>query len=206
MALRHHRPCKPSSMRIAKADGITEEFQPQKLIESLERAGAPRDLAEHIEREVAEELYDGITTHEIYGGAFARLRRERRPAAARYSVKRALIEFGPSGFPFESYIADLFRAEGFTAEVDQIIKGACVEHEVNVIVHKENTTLYGEAKFHNALGIKTDLKVALYVAARIDDIKAAHHPDATGLLVTNTKFTDKALAYAQCRGLELLSW
>ena len=58
---------------------------------------------------------------------------------------------------------------------------------------------------------KTDLKVALYVKSRFDDIfasdKAAgtHHIDR-GLLVTNTKFTSEAIAYAQCAGVELLGW
>jgi HJR/Mrr/RecB family endonuclease len=188
------------SVRIAKADGTTEEFKPQKLLSSLERSGADKNIAEQVEREVEKELYDGISTQEIYTHAFSRLRTEHRSSAARYSLKRAILEFGPSGFPFESYLAELFRAEGYEAKVDQIIKGKCVEHEVDVVATKNGETTYVEAKFHNTPGFKSDLQTVLYVEARVEDI------GGKGLVVTNTKFTDKAMQYAECRGLELLAW
>ena len=63
-----------------------------------------------------------------------------------------------------------------------------------------------EAKFHNSLAYKTDLKVVLYVKARMEDIVAAGHPAAQGLVVTNTKFTDMAKHYAECNLLGMLSW
>jgi predicted RecB family endonuclease len=192
-------------VQISKADGTSESFDPHKLIASLKRAGAPVDRATHITQEIEKELYNGITTGEIYSRAFTHLRHEGAGHAARYSLKRAMLDFGPSGFPFEAYIAELFRAEGFEAQIDQIIQGGCVEHEVDVVVKKGSETLYVEAKFHNTLGFKTDLKTVLYVQARIEDI-ATKHPGAKGLVVTNTKFTDRAVQYAECRGLELLSW
>jgi len=187
-------------MLIAKADGTTEEFEPQKLVHSLTRAGALPGVAESIARDVEQELWDGISTEEIYSRAFALLREHRHSVAARYSLKRAVLDFGPSGFPFEDYIAELFRAEGKKTKVRQIIKGACVEHEVDVVV-EDATPLYVEAKFHNAAGFKTDLKVVLYVQARIDDIGGGR-----GMVATNTKFTDKAIEYSSCKGLELLAW
>lgn len=192
-------------IQITKADGTNEAFDPNKLILSLRRSGASDSVAEHIAREIEQELYNGITTQEIYSRAFAHLRREGHGKAARYSLKRAMLDFGPSGFPFESYIAELFRAEGQSVLVDQIIQGGCVEHEVDVVVQKPDETTYVEAKFHNTLGLKSDLKTVLYVQARIEDI-AKKHAGANGLVVTNTKFTDQALKYAQCRGLELLAW
>ena len=79
------------------------------------------------------------------------------------------------------------------------------------VATKGDTTLCVEAKFHNSPGFKTDLKTALYVKARMDDIRAAKAAKAkggttAGLLVTNTKFTTHASHYAACAGLELLSW
>lgn len=193
------------SFVVAKADGTIEPFEPEKLVGSLKRAGASEHTAKTIAQELETTLWSGISTQEIYGRAFAKLREHKRGVAARYSLKRAVLDFGPSGFPFESYIAELFRAEGFTAEVDQMIQGKCVEHEVDVVVHQGDTKLYVEAKFHNTLGFRTDLKVTLYVQARIDDI-AESDKLARGLVVTNTKFTSKATQYAKCHGLELLSW
>lgn len=198
---------------ITKSDGTTEPFDESKLVSSLRHSGADVRVASAVAHDVEKELWSGISTQEIYVRAFARLREHRRGVAARYSLKRAVMEFGPSGFPFEEYIAELFRAEGYTAEVDQIVQGACVEHEVDVVVHKKDATVYTEAKFHNTIGFHTDLKTVLYIQARIFDIREAQKKNKSadskpilGLVVTNTKFTDKAVQYAQCQGLELLGW
>lgn len=193
---------------VLKADGETEPFNPQKLIESLERSGASKSTAEVIRKEVEKELYNGITTSEIYRHAFAHLRQHKRTAAARYSLKRAILDFGPSGFPFESYLAEIFRAQGYAVRVDQIVHGGCVEHEVDVVAQKNKDTLYVEAKFHNAAGFKTDLKTALYVKARMDDLRAVSDTPQhiIGMLATNTKFTEVAVQYATCAGVELLGW
>lgn len=194
-------------IHVAKADGTTEAFDPLKLRMSLHRAGANEEATVQIVEEVSKELYEGIPTEEIYRRAFAHLREHKREAAAHYSLKRALLEFGPSGFPFEAYLAELFRAEGHKAQIDQIVVGACVEHEVDVVLKKGNITTYVEAKFHNTAAFKTDLKTTLYVKARIDDLKAVHPKEnIRGLIVTNTKFTSKAVQYATCEGLELLGW
>ncbi len=202
---------------ITKSDGTGEPFNPDKLRSSLLRAGAEHGLADSIAKEVEQTLKPGVTTHEIYRRAFSLLRDSRRSAAARYSLKRALLEFGPSGFPFEAYIARLLQAEGATTEIDQIVKGACVEHEVDVVARlpkhgeKEGAVLFVEAKFHNAPGFKTDLKTVLYVKARLDDIAAARKAAGEsvpmrGLVVTNTKLTEIAVRYADCAGVEILSW
>lgn len=187
-------------MHITKEDGTTELFKPEKLTNSLVRAGAPIEMARTIARDIEGQLENGMSTHEIYSRAFARLRLHKHATAARYSLKRAILEFGPSGFPFEAYIAELFRAEGYAASIDQIIQGTCIDHEVDVVLTKGDEKIYVEAKFHNTPGFKTDLKTVLYVKARIEDI------GGKGLVVTNTKFTSKALTYAHCQGLTLLGW
>ncbi|OGC83865.1 hypothetical protein A3D68_01515 [Candidatus Adlerbacteria bacterium RIFCSPHIGHO2_02_FULL_52_17] len=192
---------------IAKSDGTTQLFDRNKLLFSLMRSGASNDMAEEITQDIERNVSSGVTTKEIYSRAFAHLKRHKHGTAARYSLKLAILNFGPSGFPFESYIAELFRAEGYKTKVDQIVRGACVEHEVDVVVYKKTETIYAEAKFHNTAGFKTDLKTALYVEARIEDIAAYHRSTiARGLLVTNTKFTTYATEYSRCKGLELLGW
>jgi hypothetical protein len=186
-----------------------QEFDGSKLISSLLRSGAERGVAEHILAEVEKTLYGGITTNEIYRRAFAHLRKHRHGIAARYSLKRAILDFGPSGFPFEAYIAEVFRTEGFVVEIDQMVKGACVEHEVDAVLKRGEETIYVEAKFHNVAGFKTDLKTVLYVKARLNDIAAtgeSANNKMRGMVVTNTKFTSHALRYARCQELELLGW
>lgn len=199
------------SFIVVKADGTSEEFKSQKLFDSLVRAGAEDEDAKEVVRLVESEFSKGrragaLTTHEIYSQAFSHLREKKQKAAARYSLKRAVGELGPSGFPFEIYLSKLFESDGYVTKVDQLVKGACVEHEVDVVLTKGDETIYVEAKFHNAPGFKTDLKVALYVSARMEDIRAAGHPTAKGLLATNTKCTDRAIEYSSCKGLDLLAW
>lgn len=195
-------------VKVAKADGTTENFDSLKLRSSLHKAGADEETTVQIVDDISKGLYDGIPTEEIYRRAFALLRKHRSETAAHYSLKRAILEFGPSGFPFETYLAALFKAEGYTdVKTGQIIQGGCVEHEVDVLMKSDTKRFFVEAKFHNSPAIKSDLKVSLYVKARIDDLKAVMGGEnIVGMIVTNTKFTTKAIQYATCEGLELMSW
>lgn len=196
-------------MQITKSDGGVEAFDPEKLIRSLTHAGADESVARSIAADIEPQITEGMSTHDIYARAFERLREYRRSAAARYSLKRAILEFGPSGFPFESYVAELYRAEGWEAVVDARVRGRCVEHEVDLVLSKGDEKIYVESKFHNTIGFKTDLQVALYVQARVEDVLAGESGASgkhTGMIVTNTKFTSLAIHYARCRELALLGW
>lgn len=200
-----------SSTSIVKIDGSVETFDPQKLIASLRRAGAGTHTAERIARTITTSMGSEVRSQEIYRKAFAMLRREARPAAARYALRRALLEFGPSGHPFEDFIAQLFKAEGWDVQWRKLIRGKCVTHEVDVYATRGTETLAAELKYHNDVFYKTDIKVALYVKARFDDIwncdpKTRNCPVGRGMLVTNTKFTSQAVDYAMCAGVELLGW
>ena len=54
------------ALLITKADGTREAFDNHKLLGSLARAGADRTTAHEISELVGEELFNGITTQEIY--------------------------------------------------------------------------------------------------------------------------------------------
>lgn len=198
---------------IIKADGSKEVFDPERLVLSLKRSGAKDFAAERIARTITDTVSPGTSSKEIYAHAFALLRREARPVAARYALRRALLELGPTGHPFEDFISHLYRAEGWQVETRKVIRGKCVSHEVDFYAShtEQNEFLAAELKYHNDPGYKTDLKVALYVKSRFDDIFACDAsvrscPIDRGLLVTNTKFTSEAVAYAECSGIELLGW
>ncbi|MCA9357357.1 ATPase, partial [Candidatus Kaiserbacteria bacterium] len=100
-------------IKITKADGSTEIFKVEKLRRSLRRAGADPEEVSRIITQVDKDLYDGIQTQEIYRNAFSLLRNSRPTAAARYSLRRALFNLGPSGFPFEKFLARLFNTDGY---------------------------------------------------------------------------------------------
>lgn len=198
---------------IIKADGTKEPFDVERLQTSLRRAGAGGHTAERIGETILRTLVPSVTSKEIYTRAFSLLRKETRPVAARYALRRALLELGPTGHPFEDFISHLYRAEGWDVETRKIMRGKCVSHEVDFYAsHKEkNEFLAAELKYHNDPGYKTDLKVALYVKSRFEDIfacdvSARSCPIDRGILITNTKFTSEAIAYAECSGVELLGW
>lgn len=198
---------------ILKASGEKEPFNDDKLRRSLMSAGAKKDVAEAIVDHIERELQDGMSTTHIYRHAFKLLRKiEAIPVAARYSVRRAVFGLGPTGFPFEAYVSEIFKMRGYTVETGTIIAGKCAMHEVDMLAYNDTEYIGAELKFHNSPGIKTDLKVALYVRERFEDIRRGPQEEGklpfidTGMLVTNTKFTGSVISYAGCAGLRLLGW
>ena len=198
---------------IVKADGSNEVFDPERLIPSLIRSGAGEHSASDIAHTITDMVVPGMSSREVYSRAFTLLRKKSRPVAARDALRRALLELGPTGHPFEDFISHLYRALGWQVETRKIIKGKCVSHEVDFYAShpEQNTFLAAELKYHNDANYKTDLKVALYVKSRFDDIfscdeKIRACPIDRGILITNTKFTSEAVAYAECAGVELLGW
>lgn len=200
------------SFQVVKIDGSVEPFNVQKLRNSLQRSGATEEEMSSIITEVESTLYDGIRTQEIYRHAFELLRNSEATVAARYSLRRALFNLGPTGFPFEDFLSRLFTHEGYTTKTRVILQGNCAEHELDVAAYKADHSFVAEAKFHAHPGIKSDLQVALYSFARLHDLQNAKicSEDICGikelLIVTNTKFTSAAEKYARCTGLKLLSW
>jgi len=200
------------STLVTKADGTQEPFKMEKLRRSLHRAGATKDEIVDICKKIEADLHDGITTQAIYRKAFEYLRASEAPVAARYSLRRALFGLGPTGFPFEDYLARLFAAEGYTTKVRLTMRGKCATHEIDVAAYNDTDSFVAEAKFHARPGIKSDLQVALYSFARLHDLReqnictADHCGIKRFMIVTNTKFTSAARDYAECSGVELLSW
>jgi len=200
------------STLITKADGSQEYFKVEKLRRSLRRAGAQPNEINEIIAEINPKLHDGIKTEIIYREAFELLRHSGGTSAARYSLRRALFNLGPTGFPFEKFLARLFMADGYETKVGTNMQGKCAEHEIDIAAYKTDHSFIAEAKFHARPGIKSDLQVAMYSYARFLDLKELKicDQDICGIkefwIITNTKFTSSARDYANCVGLPLLSW
>lgn len=199
-------------MRILKADGNTEEFKPQKLITSLKKAGAKAQEVNRIVSAIESSLLDGMKTQAIYEKAFQLLRENENPIAAKYSLRRAVFGLGPTGFPFEDFLGKLFEAEGYKTKRRLLIKGKCAVHEIDLAAYSPTDSFIAEAKFHMHPGIKSDLQVAMYSYARFLDLSSTRicKGDTCGIVslhvITNTKFTQAAIQYANCVGIKLLSW
>lgn len=198
---------------VTKASGEKVPFSLKKLKQSLHRSGADGVVIDEVIDELNQYLRDGISTKKIYKHAFNILRRTSKPHAARYKLKQAIMELGPSGYPFEKFIGEILKSMGFTVQVGVFVEGHCVNHEVDVVAEKGEEHFMVECKFHNMQGVKSDVKIPLYIQARFKDVEkrwltmpghgAKFHQ---GWVVTNTKFTSDAIQYGTCAGLNLLGW
>lgn len=198
---------------ITKASGETVPFSMEKLRRSLRHAGAKGNEIEIISSEIERTLYPGISTKEIYRKAFSLLKKFSAHLAAKYKLKKAILELGPSGFPFEKYVGAILKHEGFSVLVGQIVQGHCVQHEVDVVAEKGNQHFMIECKFHGDQLRKCDVKVPLYIRSRFLDVEKAWQQKPghgqkfhQGWVVTNTRFTTDAVRYGNCTGLNLVSW
>ncbi len=200
-------------IHIVKASGEKVEFSEDKLRNSLHRSGAESPIVNEIVEQVKDELYQGISTKEIYNRAFALLKKKKSYLASKYKLKKAIYELGPTGFPFERFVGAILKYSGYETEVGKIVQGTCVKHEIDVVAHKANETNIIECKFHGEQGLNCNVKIPLYIQSRYKDVQAhwnSNSKKATvltkGWVVTNTRFTKDALDYGKCIGLYLLSW
>lgn len=198
---------------VEKASGETEPFSTEKLIGSLASSGASIEETEEIASEITKWIYDGISTRQIYTRAFELLKHKRAHFASRYKLKKAIMELGPTGYPFEFFIGKLFEMMGFKTKTGVVMQGCCVTHEMDVIAIKDHEEHLVECKYSQSHGKSVSVQVPLYVRSRVNDIvkqlkKSPEYEGYTfhGWVVTNTRFTSDAIDYGNCSGLHMLSW
>lgn len=198
---------------ITKASGKVVPFSAEKLRKSLQNSGADDETINSIIEDVVSKLYDGMSTGKIYKMAFRLLKQKGNHIAAKYNLKQGIMQLGPSGYPFELFIGELFKHQGYSVLIGQTIQGKCVTHEIDVIARKGMDTLMIECKYHNQSGTISDVKIPLYIQSRFKDveqpwlsIKGNENINLRGGVITNTKFTTDAIKYGTCAGLHLLGW
>ena len=191
---------------VLKASKLTEPYSEEKVLQSIIRAGIPQKLHSDVLNHVNSKIYDKIPSSEIYGHVVEFLGASEFPySRSKYSLKQAIMDLGPTGYPFEDFISELFIAQGYSTEVRQVLQGRCISHEIDIIAKKENNSIAVEAKFHNSVGIRTDVHVPMYTKSRFDDIREKHSL-TSAWVVTNTKATIDAISYAECAGMKIISW
>jgi hypothetical protein len=202
-----------NNFMVKKVSGELEAFSKIKLIRSLERSGADDTVINSIVAEVESLLYDGISSKKIYNMAFGLLRKKQSGTASRYKLKKAMMELGPTGYPFEYFVGEIFRLKGFDVQVGQTLQGHCVTHEVDVIATTGKEQHFIECKYYQRTGKNANVQVPLYIRSRVDDLvrKRNSQPEYAGYsfhggIVTNTRFTNDAISFGECTGLHLLSW
>jgi len=200
-------------MFIIKADGRKELFSQYKIISSLERIGLSKNEAKEIAQTLKMRYRDTVSSDEIFHAVIAMLKSHDSALAAKYNLRRALMQLGPAGYPFEQYIAHVLQDIGYQTKTNQIVRGTCVQHEIDVIAKDQKHDYIIECKYHNTPGARSDVKVALYSWARFQDIKRKwetlpehQHEYHNIWLVTNTRFTQDAIEYGKCMGMKITGW
>lgn len=202
-----------ASVIITKASGEKVPFSQNKLERSLKRAGASKPVINTVIEKIKAKLFAGITTKEIYHIAFEILKHNESPTAAKYKLKRAIMELGPSGFPFEKFVAEILKSQGYTTRIGVIETGQCISHEIDIIAKKNGRQYMVECKYHNQKGFMNDVKMPLYIQSRFKDVEKTSSNSTDGnirfhqaWIITNTRFTTDAIKYSQCIGLQLTGW
>lgn len=198
---------------VRKASGAEEPFQLEKLEKSLLSAGAPESIIPQLLKDIERFAYPGITTKKIYTRAFAQLNKSQTSLAVRYKLKQAILELGPTGYPFENLIGQLFEHKGYSCETGVVVNGQCVTHEMDVIATGILQQHLCECKYHLSQGSPVSVQVPLYVRSRVNDImefreRLPEYKDFVfqGWVITNTRLSQESIDYGHCSGLKLLGW
>ena len=193
---------------VTKANGQRAPFDANKVRLTCIRAGASRKFAKYVIRKIYPKLYDGISTREVYHHVLDSLGSDEKGIIIkhRYRLKESIRLLGPSGFPFENFVARILENHGYQIlALRKIVNGLCVKHELDVIAHNTelNKKFFAECKYHNSPGVFTGLKESLYTHARFLDLKNEFDGE---MLICNTRVSEDVITYGRCINQKVISW
>jgi hypothetical protein len=196
---------------VTKAEGTKQLFDKEKVVRTCLRMGATRAAAEVIAKEIEAMVYDGIETKEILQMIFRKVGKHRPSTKHQIDLRKALGLLNPKP-DFELFVQTLLREHGYTVTPNQIIRGRCVEHEVDAIARKDGETFIVEVKHHFSYHTPTSLDVGRISRAVFEDVTEGFELGLNklkvdrSLIVCNTKLSEHAKRYAECRGIYHIGW
>jgi hypothetical protein len=200
-----------NNLVVTKENGMKQEFSIQKFRNSLAKSHASPQQIDQVVKNLEPKLFYGIRTREIYKLASRFLKKNAPAQSARFGLKKAIMELGPSGYPFEKLISALFEDKSYSTQVGLVLPGKCVTHEIDVIGRKNEELILVECKYRNQPGMNVDVKVPLYINSRFQDLLDNHlltgeSKRFSGWIATNSRFSDDAISFGLCKGINMLSW
>jgi hypothetical protein len=196
---------------VTKADGAKQPFDKGKIVRTCLRMGATKTVAESIADEIETMIYDGIETKEILQIIFRQLRKHRPAVKHQIDLRKALSLLNPTP-DFELFVQTLLSEQGYTVTPNQIIRGRCVEHEIDAVARKNGETFIVEVKHHFNYHTPTSLDVGRISRAVLEDVTEGFKLGLNKLkidramIVCNTKLSEHAKRYAECRGIYHIGW
>jgi hypothetical protein len=199
-------------MNLVKGNGEIVAYDPHHVRTNVQRTGASIELAQKVVDDIAPKIVDGMSTFALHNLVKASLQKQSTCYACRYDLRDALMHLGPAGFNFEFFIAEILNAHGYRAHVPPgMMRGACVEHEVDVVAEKDGRRMFIEAKFRNTKDDVVDLKDIMAAWSRFLDLVDGaalgyvEHFDEC-YIMTNARFTESARQFGECKGMHLIGW
>ena len=198
-------------IRVKKFDGSLEPYDREKIVSFGIRMGVSGRDAAQIADKLETQIYDEISTKRILQLARRYLKQYKPEIGLRRDLRTSicLLRSKPD---WELFLQLLMKERGYEVEENRILKGKCVDNEIDGILRTKTQTIMLEAKHHINPHTKTSLDVQREVWAIYVDLKegyaAAYHDfDFTGaLIICNTKFSKEGKKYANCRGIGTLGW
>lgn len=196
---------------VTKFDGTKQPYSRAKIVKTCMRMGVSRQVAESIAAEIETKLFDGIETKKILQMIFKKLKRHKPVVKHQIDLRRALglLRSAPD---FELFVQLLLSEHGYDVTANRIVRGMCVEHEVDGIVRRDGETAILEVKHHSNHHTPTNLDVSRISRAVFEDLTEGYDHGFNDLkidyamIVCNTKLTDHAKRYADCRRIKHVGW
>lgn len=198
-------------IHVRKADGTSQLFDREKIVATCLRMGATKETAEAVAKSVESHVYNGVESREILGMIFRTLGRYKPAVRYHIDLRRALglLRSKPD---FEVFVQVLLSEHGYEVTPNRILRGRCVEHEVDAIARKDGQTYIVEVKQHSDYHTLTGLDVARIARAVLEDLVEGYGVGLNQLkvdramIVCNTRFSEHAKQYATCRNILHIGW
>lgn len=198
-------------MLVTKFDGRKQEFQKGKVIRTCMRMHATREQAEKIAKRIEREAYDGITTRKVLKMIFRYIKEYRPEIRHEIDLREAISLLRPKP-DFEVFVQLLLEELGYEVLPNQMLRGKCVNHEIDAVAKKRDETILVEVKHHFNHHTYTGVDVCFVAQARLEDLSIGYNLGYNRfkfnkvLIVCNTKFSNHAIRYARCKGMRHIGW
>lgn len=196
---------------VTKEDGSRQLFDKEKVVRTCVRMGANSYVAQKVAEKIEQKLYDGIQTRMILRMIFRFMRKYKPAVKDVFDLKKGLSLMSPKP-EFEHYIQVLLMHHGFEVKPNRILRGKCVEHEVDAIAKKDGVTFFVEAKHHLSYHTLTGLDESRIARAVLEDVNEGFAIGRFNLkidramIITNTRYSEHAMRYGRCKNIFQIGW
>jgi hypothetical protein len=196
---------------VRKADGSLQPFDRDKVARTCLKMGADRQTAYAVAEKVERRLHEGMPTATILQMIF-QLMRKHKPRIRNFLDLRKALSLMGSKPEFEVYVQALLARSGFEVTPNQLLVGRCVEHEVDAVARRDGVTYFVEVKHHFKYHTPTGLDESRIARAVLEDVVEGFALGKSELkidramIVTNTRYSEQASRYGQCKGILQIGW